>query len=161
LNGGEDTQQTQSNPFNLEEKTAHMGVVLAKSHLKIRINQRTPFHHPPHHLSSLNIGCAHARDLGTLRLGVVPALYRLCLTPRKGVSDIVPTPEFNKPQQKIYQLGHSMVTTLLSKFEIYNPRNAPAPASLLNLKYNFPKQKYKILKSKRKYKWDRELYIFL
>jgi hypothetical protein len=29
------------------------------------------------------------------------------------------------------------------------------------LKYNFPKQKYKILKSKRKYKLDRELYIFL
>jgi hypothetical protein len=44
---------------------------------------------------------------------------------------------------------------------MYNPRNAPALASLPNLKYNFPKQKSKILKSKRRYKWDRDLYIFL
>jgi hypothetical protein len=50
---------------------------------------------------------------------------------------------------------------LLSKSKIYKPRNALAPASLPNLRYNFPKQKYKIIKSKRKYKWDRELYISL
>ncbi len=36
--------------------------------------------------------------------------------------------------------------TLLSNSEIYIPRNPLAPASLPNLKYNFPKQKYKNLK---------------
>jgi hypothetical protein len=29
------------------------------------------------------------------------------------------------------------------------------------MKYKFPKQKYKILKSRRTYKLDRELYLFL
>jgi hypothetical protein len=53
------------------------------------------------------------------------------------------------------------LATLLSNSEIYIPRNALAPALLWNLKYNFPKQKYKILKSRRTYKWDREFYIFL
>jgi hypothetical protein len=37
-------------------------------------------------------------------------------------------------------------STLLSKSEIYNPRNALAPTSLLNLKYKFLKQNYKICK---------------
>ncbi len=55
----------------------------------------------------------------------------------------------------------ALQATLLSNSEIYIPRNALAPASLPNLKYNFPKQKYKILKSRRTYKWDKEHYIFL
>ncbi len=50
---------------------------------------------------------------------------------------------------------------LLSNSEIYIPKNALAPTSLPNLKYKFPKQKYKILKSRRTYKLKRELYIFL
>ncbi len=37
-------------------------------------------------------------------------------------------------------------TTLLSKSEIYNPKNALGPASLPNLKYKFPKWNYKICK---------------
>ncbi len=53
------------------------------------------------------------------------------------------------------------IYALLSNSEIYIPRNALAPAALTNLKYKFPKQKYKILKSRRTYKLDRELYIFL
>ncbi len=52
------------------------------------------------------------------------------------------------------------ITTLLSNSEIFIPRNALALASLPNLKYKFPKQKYKILKRRRTYQLDRELYIF-
>ncbi len=39
--------------------------------------------------------------------------------------------------------------TLLSKSEIYNPRNALAPASLPNLKFKFPKRDYNICKGQR------------
>ncbi len=58
--------------------------------------------------------------------------------------------------QAIVLVYHTVIQS-----EIYIPRNALAPASLPNLKYKFPKQKYKILKSTRMrtYKLDRELYF--
>ncbi len=81
---------------------------------------------------------------------------------RLGHKEGTPTnPKVHAPLRSWRHLLQNLEAALLSNSEIHIPRNALAPTLLPNLKYKFPKQKYKILKSRRTYKLDRELYTFL